>query len=172
MDGLLAGVGSEVGFTMVDDMKKLCGIAFLCMIFYSLAAQGQTTRGVITVEIASLRPFQLHIALTSEANKRITIDKSELPWATRYSMVLVVVKADGECLEKVLPVEDPPMGKIFLGPLQTLRGNLDLEGIFKKFDEARQKSDLHLFWAYQVPNELNSVHWVGGWIVIPKDRNP
>jgi len=127
-------------------MKKLCGFAFLFLLFfYSLSGQGQTTRGVITVEIASLKPFQLHIALTSDANKRITIDKSELPWATRYSMVLVVVKADGECLEKVPPVTSTFAGPISLDPGQTVSGNLDLEGFFQKFDEARKKSDIHLF---------------------------
>ena len=87
-------------------------------------------------------------------------------------MVLAVVKVNGECLDKVLAIEDPPVGKITLKPGQVLNGDLNLEGIFKGLHEARKKSDLHMFWAYQAPAQLKIGGWSGGWVLIPQDRAP
>jgi hypothetical protein len=35
-------------------------------------------------------------------------------------------------------------------------------------DEALKKSEVHLFWFYESPKELNIQHWSGGWVLIPK----
>jgi hypothetical protein len=150
-------------------MKKLCRLALLLVLFVSpYNGEGQTMQGGIQVQISSLKPLQLHITLRPGADKGVAIDRGQLPWATRYGMVLVAVKADSQCLEKVLPVEDAPVGQISVEPGQVLSGDLNLEGIFKGLDAARKKSDVHLFWAYQAPTELNMGHWSGGWILIPK----
>lgn len=85
-------------------------------------------------------------------------------------MVLTAAKSDSEPLEKVLPVEDPARKQISVEPGQTLTGTLDLDGIFKGLDEARKKSDVHLFWAYQAPPELNIGGWSGGWILLPQSK--
>jgi|SRR5580698_353479 hypothetical protein len=152
-------------------MKRLCGLALILILFvFPHYGEGQATRAGVQVEISSLKPLRLHVTLRSGADKRVVIDKGQLPWATRYGMVLVAVKTDSQCLEKVLPVEDPGVGKISLEPRQVLTGDVELEGIFKGIDEARKKSDVHLFWAYQAPSELGIGRWSGGWILIP--RNP
>jgi len=85
-------------------------------------------------------------------------------------MVLVAATSDSEALEKVLPVEDPAWGDISVEPGQILTGTLHLEGIFKGFDEARKKGDIHLFWAYQAPDGLGIPRWSGGWILLPQSK--
>jgi hypothetical protein len=135
------------------------------------SGQEKNERGEIQVKVGSLKPFRLEITLRSGADKRVVINKSQLPWATRYGMVLVAANSDSEPLEKVLPVEDPARKQISIQPGQTLTGTLDLDGIFKGLDEARKKSDVHLFWAYQAPPELNIGGWSGGWILLPKSKN-
>src|SRR5947209_8464388 len=105
---------------------------FVCLV----VAEGQAKRGAIRVEVASQKPFLLHVTIISGSHKPISIERGSLPWATRYGMVLTAITARGESLEKVLPVEDPPAGEMTVKPYQTLSGNVDLEGIFKGLDIA------------------------------------
>ena len=129
-----------------------------------------TEQGRIQVKVGSLQPLRLEVTLRSGAKERVVIDKSQLPWATRYAMVLVATNSNSEPLEKVLPVEDPARKQISVQPGQTLTGTIDLDGIFKGLDEVRKKSDVHLFWAYQAPHELNIGGWSGGWILLPQRK--
>jgi hypothetical protein len=152
-------------------MKRFCTLAFaLALLTFTCKGQGQAPDKGLTVGIASQKPLLLHFTLKSGSSTPVEIFRSQVPWATRYSVVLAVVKANGECLEKVLAIEDPPVGKISVNPEQALTGDLNLEVIFKGLDEARKKSDLHLFWAYQAPDQLKIGGWSGGWILVP--RNP
>jgi hypothetical protein len=41
---------------------------------------------------------------------------------------------------------------------------------FKGLDAALKKSEVHLFWAYEAPKQLNIPHWSGGWVLIPKQQ--
>ena len=144
----------------------------LILVLFVLTSSGQkkTEQEGIQVRVGSLQPLRLQITLRSDADKRVVINKGQLPWATRYSMVLVATNSDSEPLEKVLPVEDPAWKQISVQPGQALTGTLDLDGIFKGLDEARKKSDVHLFWAYQAPPELNIGRWSGGWILLPRSK--
>jgi len=130
----------------------------------------QTTQTGVKVEIVSQEPLRLHVTLSVGGNKRVTIYRDQLPWATRYTMVWTVVTADGECLERLFPVEDGAVGRLSLDPGQVISGDVSLEGIFKGLDEARRKSDVHLFWAYKPPPELNFGRWSGGWILLPQSK--
>jgi len=162
-----------LGMTTDKSMTTFSRFVLVFLLFLlSCDAIGQSVGGGVTVEISSLRPLQLHITLRSGADKQVEIYRSQLPWATRYSMVVAVVRPSGECLEKILAIEDPPVGKISVEPKQALTGELNLEKIFKGVEQARKKSDIHLFWAYQSPSELGIARWLGGWILIPQDRTP
>lgn len=157
----------------IDDMTKYFRITFafltifLCIL--KVEAQKQQEAG-ISVEIRSQRPLRVHIALRTGATKSVSIYRAELPWATRHSMVWAAVRADGECLERIIPVEDGAVGRISLEAGQVATGDVDLEGIFRGLDEARMKSDVHLFWAYQAPQELAIGKWSGGWILLPQEK--
>src|SRR6266851_4104996 len=154
-----------------NNMKTLSRLALIILLLLLPGgAQEKTVRGGIRVKVGSLQPLRLQITLQCGANKRVVIDKGKLPWATRYNMVLVAATSDSEALEKVLPVEDPAWGDISVEPGQILTGTLHLEGIFKGFDEARKKGDIHLFWAYQATDGLGIPRWSGGWILLPQSK--
>lgn len=156
-----------------DKMTRFCSLALaLALLILPCNGEGQATDRGLKVEVSSLKPLLLHFTLKSSADEPVEIFRSQVPWATRYSVVLAVVKANGECLEKILAIEDPPIGKILVKPGQVLTGDLNLESIFKGLNEAKKKSDLHLFWAYQAPDQLKIGSWSGGWILIPQDRTP
>jgi len=145
-------------------------LALFTIVVCLRTSEAQSEQAGIRVEISSQNPLSLHVSLRSGANKRVEIYRAQLPWATRYSMVWAVVTADGQCLERLFPVEDGAVGRISLEPGQVLSGDIGLEGIFKGLDEARRKSDVHLFWAYKPPQELNLGRWSGGWILLPQSK--
>ena len=78
-------------------MKKLLMFSVVLMLWFSpCSGESHARRGGVSVEITSLKPFRLHVSLRSGELKRVSIDRSELPWATRYGMLLVAVKENGE----------------------------------------------------------------------------
>lgn len=85
-------------------------------------------------------------------------------------MVLVPVKPDGQCLGKYYPVEDPVIRQFSLEPHGSLSGDIDLQSVLPGLEEALKKSDIHLFWAYEAPGELQAARWSGGWILIPQQK--
>jgi len=98
-------------------MTRFCSLALaLALLTFPFNGEGQITDKGLKVEVASLNPLILHFTLKSGADKPVEIFRSQVPWATRYSVVLAVVKVNGECLEKVLAIEDPPVGKISVKP--------------------------------------------------------
>lgn len=155
-------------------MMRTCAVLLswlLCITCLS-EAQGKSTQAGAHVRLASESPLRLHITLVSGRDTEVVIDKAQLPWSTRYAMVLTVANADGQCLEKVLPVEDASIGHVSVAAHGSIAGDLNLDGFFKGFDEARKKSDLHLFWAYKAPNNLGIAPWSGGWVLIPRSKKP
>lgn len=145
----------------------------VCVALFLAAAgsgKSETDRNAIQVQLSDKNPPSLHVTLRSFSAQRITLTTLYLPWATRYSMVLVPVKPDGQCLAKYYPVEDLPVRQFSLEPHGSLSGDIDLRRVLPGLEEALKKSDIHLFWAYESPRELQSSRWSGGWILIPKSK--
>jgi hypothetical protein len=124
----------------------------------------------IQVQLSDKKPPRLHVTLRSFSASRITLNTLHLPRATRYSMVLVPVKPDGQCLGKYYPVEDLPVRRISLEPHGSLSGDIDLQSFLPGLEEVLKKSEIHLFWAYEAPEELQSTRWSGGWIFLPRTK--
>ena len=145
----------------------------VCVALFLAAAgsgRSETDYNAIQVQLSDKKPLWLHVTLRSFSASRITLNTLHLPWATRYSMVLVPVKPDGQCLAKYYPVEDLPVRRVSLEPHGSLSGDIDLQRALPGLEEAFKKSDIHLFWAYEAPQELESSRWSGGWILIPKTK--
>lgn len=121
--------------------------------------------GGIRVEIDHRKPLMLQVELRSGNETRISLYKSRLPWGSAYSMILVAVTSDGVYLKKELPVDDPSPDQVSLGVQESIKGEVDLREIFRGLDEALKKSDVHLFWAYEAPEEMHIAR-AGGWIFI------
>lgn len=124
----------------------------------------------IRVELDPKRPLSLRVTLQSASHNTETIERSRLPWAWRYAMVFVAVREHGQPLEMELPVEDPVTTKIVVHPGETLTGDINLNAVIRDVGEVNKQSNVHLFWAYESPKELDIPHWSGGWILIPQHK--
>jgi hypothetical protein len=86
-------------------------------------------------------------------------------------MLFVPVNRDGECIDNKLFAEEyPDYRKVSLEPNGSISGKIDLQRVIPELAEALKKSDVHLFWAYGAPKELNIARWSGGWILIPQQK--
>ncbi len=149
--------------------KCLMVLSLVSLMATSSLRQERQMPGV-WVTLSPEKPLRLQITVRSGSEKSETILKSRLPWSWRYGMVLVAVKPNGDCLEMELPIEDPPGEKITVVPGAALTGEVDLSRIIANFSQVTKQSDVHVFWAYQSPEELHIAHWFGGWVLIPRQK--
>jgi hypothetical protein len=148
-------------------MRTLC-IAALFLAALSNPGFAQNTPKLGT-EVALSRedPLHLRVTLTSGAATTVKINRFDLPWGYRYSMVFTPARPDGDALELLLPVSDPGLREISVKPGETLTGEVDLRYVIRDLSVLK-KSDVLLFWAYQAPAELHLPRWQGGLVVIPR----
>lgn len=128
---------------------------------------GQTASPGVRVELDA-SGHMLRITLSSAVSVPVSTYRHKLPWGNRYSMLFAAVTADGKPLAQYYPVDDPLLDRVTLGPNSSLSGVVDLENVFKGFDNEVSKSVVNLFWAYKAPNGLGIPQWSGGWVLIPK----
>jgi hypothetical protein len=144
-------------------------IAAVVLLSLSLVCGGsETIPSDIQVELSNQKPLTLRVTLRSRAETRVTFRKYLLPWENRYSMILVAVTPHGDCLDRNFPIDDPSPERVTLEPNESLSGEIDLHKHFGGLSKALKKSEIHLYWAYDAPKELNIAHWSGGWILIPQ----
>jgi hypothetical protein len=138
------------------------------MLFVMSASSGgnEATVPDIRVELSNQKPLWLRVTIHSRADAPITFFKWRLPWGNRHSMILVAVTPDGKCLQQFYPIDDPGFEKISLDPGASVSGDINLRNFFTDLDSAVNKSDVHLFWAYEAPEELTIARRSGGWILI------
>ena len=146
-------------------------VASILLVAICAAPVGSETRPPgIVVELNPEKPLCLRVTLRSGAGHAAAIFKSELPWGNRYSMVFVAARPNGQPIDMELPVEDPVAEKVSLAPGASLTGDIDLKRIISDLNRVTKQSDLHLFWAYESPEELHIPHWSGGWVFIPRQK--
>lgn len=132
---------------------------------------GDNVPSGIRVELDNQKSLSLRVTVWSRAEQRVTFYKSRLPWGNRNSMIFVPVNSDGQCIgERLLPVDDSGFQKLSLDPNESITGDIDLRGFVPELEKALKKSDVHLFWAYEPPEELQIGRWSGGWVLIPKQK--
>lgn len=128
-----------------------------------------TPKPGVEVVLRRENPLHLLVTLTSGARTTITINRYDLPWGYRYSMVFAAARPNGEVIELLLPVEDPGLKEISVKPGETLRGDVDLQYVIGD-SSVLKKSDVLLFWAYSAPTALHLPRWTGGMVVIPQQK--
>jgi hypothetical protein len=84
-------------------------------------------------------------------------------------MTLVAVTPGQRHIARFIPEEYPSYEKVPFEPNESLSGDISLD-TFPGLAAALRKSDVHLFWAYEAPKELEIGGWSGGWILIPKQK--
>lgn len=131
----------------------------------------ETAPSGIHVELDNQKSLSLRVTIWSHAEQRVTFNEYRLPWGNRNSMIFVPVNTDGQCIsERLLPVDDPGFQKVSLDPNESITGNIDLRTFVPELEKALKKSDVHLFWAYKPPEELRIGRWLGGWVLISKQK--
>ena len=83
-------------------------------------------------------------------------------------MKLVAVTPRENYLKIAYPIDDPSPETVSFEPNEQQSGDINLQMKLIGLDEALKKSEVHLFWFYESPKELNIPHWSGGWVLIPK----
>jgi hypothetical protein len=150
-------------------MRVILGALISIAMFASPLASENMPPG-IRVELSPAKPLWIRVTLRSGAANTATFPRSELPWGNRYSIVLVATTLQGAPLEKFYPIDDPMPDEISVPPGATLTGEINLENNIPDLARLTKASDVHLFWAYESPKELNLPRWSGGWILIPKQK--
>jgi hypothetical protein len=110
------------------------------------------------------------MSLQSFAETTITLYKDDLPWGRRDRIILVAVTPERTQLEESLYIDDPTFEKVLLKPRAKVNGEINLTHIFKGLDRAVKESEVHVFWAYKAPEQLNIGSWSGGWVLIPRQK--
>lgn len=152
-------------------ISKLFIIAISSAIFAAAVGGSNSSLPDIKVELDTERSLLLHVTLWFRAEKPVTFAKYRLPWGNRNSMLFVPVNTDGQCIgDQLLTIDDPSFEKVSLNPNESISGDLDLHRFVPELQEALKKSNVHLFWAYKAPDELNIAHWSGGWILISQQK--
>ena len=95
---------------------------------------------------------RLELRLTNHGTKALEIYRSALPWGNTYSMVVVGVVLHGtnEVIQAPPLIDDPGPDSILFRPSETLTGSIKLFDRFPKLEDALGKSDVIVFWSYQL----------------------
>jgi hypothetical protein len=143
--------------------------AVFLIAFYVSVSHSQTTPPPIQVELNPQKPLHLRVTLRSGAVTRATFYRFQLPWGSRRSLIFRAVKPDGQSIDLWPPIGEDLPDKVSVEPGATLVGDIDLHDLIRDL-RVTKSSDLHLFWAYKAPDELNIPRWSGGWVFIPRQR--
>lgn len=150
-------------------MRALCIVSLFLATFSSAGFAQSTPKPGIEVGLSRQHPLHLRVTLTSGAATTVRINRFDLPWGYRYSMVFAAARPSEEAVELLLPVADPGLSEISVTPGETLTGEVDLRYVIRDLSILK-KSDLLLFWAYKAPAELHVPNWQGGLVVIPQQK--
>jgi len=145
-------------------------IIFLGVLFACGVGASDNAPAGITVQMNPQKPLWLRVTLRSFASTRVTVYKHLLPWGSNRAMVVTAVTEYGQTLEQDLSIDDPSFAEVSFDPNGSLSGDIDLHELVRNIDGAVKKSDVHLFWAYKAPQELQLPRWSGGWVLIPQEK--
>src|SRR5262249_15904821 len=106
----------------------------------------------IKVQVEPSAGSKLQIRLTNASSTGVRLYSSDLPWATRSSMIVAAVKLPrtGETLADALAIYDPPPGEVTIAPGQTMTGEIDLAKRFQQSWRNALGRPLLVFWSYQL----------------------
>ena len=148
-------------------MRCLLSILLLASLSVVAVAQNKS-EPAIQVQLNPQKPLHLRLTLRSGAATTVKINRFDLPWGYRYSMVFAASRPNEEPVELLLPVSDPGLAEMSVKPGETLTGDIDLRNVIDQ--KALKKSDVLLFWAYKAPAVLHIPRWSGGLVVVPQQR--
>jgi len=153
-----------------SSISSLLVTAMLC--FFSASSDGNEDKSSdVKVELSSQKPLWLHVTVRSRAETQVTLPTWRLPWGNGNTMMLLPVDRYSQCFDNKYVAESyPDYRKVSVDPNGSISGDIDLQKVLPGLEEALKKSDIHLFWTYEAPEQLHIARWSGGWIQIPQRR--
>jgi len=113
----------------------------------------------------------LIISIKSKLQDSLSIYQSDLPWGSRYSMIIIVAKLDasGTVLDQSLYIDDPSPNVVTMKYGESLTGKISLKTRFHDILTVLKTKQVIIFWSYQLKSLNNkSTERLGGWLIIPK----
>jgi hypothetical protein len=122
------------------------------------------------------------ISLASKRGASVSMTDTELPWGNWTSIALALVEArSNEALHiPVWPLEGLGTSTETLRPREELKGSFSLSERFPKLEEVLRKSDVIVFWSFQLKPRFDfetgvrppAFERIGGWTLIPQRTPP
>lgn len=165
-----SGLGGGLKPMTWKNCKRLLVAAVLC--FFSVSSGGsENALPDVKVEL-NRQGLSLRVTVRSRSENRVSLAQWRLPWgAGNPSMHFVPVDSDGVCIGNgYFPREYPDYRKVSVDPNGSISGEIDLQRVIPDLSKALKKSDVHLFWVYETPEELQIAHYSGGWVLIPQQK--
>src|SRR5271157_3051375 len=131
-------------------MRTLCIAALFLSTLSSAGLAQNTPKPGIEVAPSRQDPLHLRVTLTSGAATTVNVNRFDLPWGYRYSMVFAAARPNGEAVELLFPVEDPGLSEMSVKSGETLTGDVDLRHVIRDLSVLK-RSDVLLFWGYKSP---------------------
>ena len=114
----------------------------------------------------------LEVVIQNKGSTPIIVDVDALPWLNTSSLILVVGAVKGfrfEPLPIMLRIADLAMDKMVIPAGGSLRGRVDLDDQYHTMKSDLTKTDVAVFWTYQlIPLEGSPSKRFGGWILFNK----
>ena len=136
-------------------MIARASVAFMLGLTFASVAAAPDRHLDVVVDISLKRGVgaaDLEVTLTNREDKTIKLYRSSLPWGNVYSMVIVGVELDGsnETLDSGPIIDDAGPDSVLVQPHATTVGSINLLKRLPRLQEALEKSDVVVFWSYQL----------------------
>lgn len=145
---------------------------FLALLLFAYDAETAAKPEIrIHVFVEPGNPGFLNMELTYELDHPLEIRTDDLPWKNRYSLPTVAMEAEKyyPLLQQLYQVDDPGLSRSVLQPGGVLSGRIDLLERFPNLIETLKRTDVILFWTYQLKAvNGHTFERCGGWIEIPR----
>jgi hypothetical protein len=131
---------------------------------------GHTRSPSVDVAVEAIKgSLSLKVTITSRTTVPIEIYRSDLPWGSFSSLLLVAATGDriGAPLDRRNPIDDPGTSRVVLKPGEVLAGDVDLADQFPALPDALKEREVILFWSYRprlADGGLLPRH--GGWLIL------
>jgi hypothetical protein len=160
----------------VTNFKKF--IFYCCCTIFAVTLGGSKAMATENQNWVSVRlsaekgeSWRLHVSLTNTSGQVVEVFRSDLPWESRHSMILVLVEvhAGNITVPEIHPTDSPIVGEQTIGPGEILEGQILLEDRFPDLAKVLAHSDVIAFWSYQLKAIKGpGLPRTGGWVFIPK----